>query len=112
MNLRLEKKDKEPLYQPPNPTIDASLRPSDMNMLALDPNPLNPISSLLKNLTLENPRDPFMVPAINATNLDLFDLVLEEVIMHQAKNYLIVEEDDVLHPPPPPPIFSSSTFCP
>ena len=44
MNLRLEKKDKEPLYQPPNPTIDASLRPSDMNMLALNPNPLNPIS--------------------------------------------------------------------
>jgi len=40
-----------------------------MNMLAVDPNPPNPISSFLKNLTLENPRDPFMLPVIDATDL-------------------------------------------
>ena len=33
------RKDKEPLYQPPDPTVGASLKPPDMNMLAMDPDP-------------------------------------------------------------------------
>ena len=39
----LHDKDKEPVYQLPNPTIGASSRPPDMNMLTVDPNPPNPI---------------------------------------------------------------------
>ena len=110
------KKDKKPLYQPPIPTIGASSRTLNKNMLAVDPNPPNPISSFLKNLSLENPRDTFMLPVINAIDLDLFELGLEEVIMHQAGNQPIVEEDNVLHPPPhpppPPPIFPPPPFVP
>ena len=37
------KNDKKPLYQPPDPTIGNSSRPPDMNMLAMDPDPPNPI---------------------------------------------------------------------
>ena len=111
-----KKKDKEPLYLPLDPTIGASSRTPNKNMLAVDPNPPNPISSFLKNLSLENPRDPFMLPVINAIDLDLFELGLEEVIMHQAENQPIVEEDNVLHPPPhpppPPPIFPPPPFVP
>ena len=33
------KKDKEPLYQPPDPTVGASSRPPNMNMLAVDTDP-------------------------------------------------------------------------
>ena len=40
-----KKKDKEPLYQPPDPIIGASSKPLDMNMLAIDPDSPNPISS-------------------------------------------------------------------
>ena len=47
-------------------------------MLAIDPDPLNPISSFLKNLTLENPREPFVLLVIDTTDLDLSDLGLEE----------------------------------
>ena len=80
-------------------------------MLAVDPDPPNPISLFLKNLTLENPRDPFVLPVIDATNLDLSDLGLEEVFM--IDDQPTVEEDDVLHPklaPPPLPIFPPPPF--
>ena len=72
-------------------------------MLAVDPDSPNPISSFLKTLTLENPREPFVVPVIDDTDLDLSDLGLEEVFL--ADNQPKVEEDDVLRPkqPPPPP---------
>ena len=62
--LSPSKKDKEPLYQPPDPIIGASSKPPDMNMLVVDPNPPNPISSFLKNLTLEDPKSPFKLPVI------------------------------------------------
>ena len=52
-----------------------------MNMLVVVPDLPNPISSFLKNLTLENPRDPFVLPVIDAIDLDLSDLGLEEVSM-------------------------------
>ena len=52
------KKDKGPLYQPPNPIVGASSRSPDMNMLVVDPDPPNPISSFLKTLTLEDSREP------------------------------------------------------
>ena len=84
------------MYQPPDPTIGASSRPPDMNMLAMDPNPSNPISSFLKTLTLEDPRKPFMLIVINDTDLNLSGLGLEEVFM--ADNQQKVEEDDVLRP--------------
>ena len=90
------KKYKKSLYQPPDPTIGASSRPPDMNMLAMDPNPSNPISSFLKTLTLEDPRKPFMLIVINDTDLNLSGLGLEEVFM--ADNQQKVEEDDVLRP--------------
>ena len=45
-------------------------------MLAVDLDPLNPISSFLKNLTLENPRETFVLLVIDTTKLDLFDLGL------------------------------------
>ena len=57
-----------------------------MNMLAVDPDPPNPISSFLKNLTLKDPKSPFKLPVIVDTNLDLSDLSLEEVFMHQPKD--------------------------
>ena len=47
-----------------------------MNMLAVDLDPPNPISSFLKNLTLENPREIFVLLVIDTTKLDLFDLGL------------------------------------
>ena len=109
------KKDKEPLYQPLDPTVGASSKPLDMNMLAMDTNPPNPISSFLKTITLENPRESLVLPIIDDTDLNLSDLGLEEVFM--ANNEPKVEEeedDDVLRPkqppPPPPPIFSPSPF--
>ena len=84
-----------------------------MNILAVDPDPPNPISSFLKNPTLENPREPFMLLVIDVTDLDLSNLGLEEVLM--ANNQPTVEEDDVLHPKPPsppPPIFPPPPFVP
>ena len=108
-----KKKDKEPLYQPLDPTIGASSKPPDMNMLVVDPDPPNPISSFLKNLTLENPREPFVLPVIDTTELDLFDLSLEEVFM--VDDQPTIEEDDVLCPkpaPPPLPIFPPPHFVP
>ena len=67
-----------------------------MNMLAVDPDPPNPNSSFLKNLTLENPREPFVLPVVDVTNLDLSNLGLEKVFM--ANNQPTIEEDDVLRP--------------
>jgi len=46
-----------------------------------------------------------VVPIIANTNLDLFDLGLEGIFMHQQDDKPTIEKDDVLHPPPPPPIF-------
>ena len=75
------KKDKEQVYQFPDPTIGASTRPLDMNMLTVDPDPPNPISSFLKTLTLNDSREPFVLPVIEDSDLDLSDLGLEEVFM-------------------------------
>ena len=111
MNLLLRKRTKN--HQPPDPTIGASSKPPNMNMLAMDPDPPNPISSFLKNLYLENPREPFVLPVIDTINLDLSDLGLEEVFM--TDDQPTIEEDDVLHPkppPPPPPIFPPPPFVP
>ena len=98
------KKDKEPVYQPLDPTIGASLKSPDMNMFALDLDPPNLISSFLKTFTLEDTREPSMLPVIKDSDLDLFDLGLEEVFMtnNEPKEE---EEDDVLCPkkPLPPP---------
>ena len=77
-------------------------------MLAMDPDPPNRISSFLKSLTLENPREPFVLPVIDDT-----DLGLEEVFL--VDNQPKVEEDDVLcpkQPPPPPPVFPPPPFIP
>ena len=61
-------------------------------MLAVDPNPPNPISSFLKTLTLEDSREPFVLPIIEDSDLDLSDLGLEEVFM--TNNEPKVEEED------------------
>ena len=94
------KKDKEPLYQPPNPTVGTSSKPPDINMLVVDPDPTNLISSFLKTLTLEDSREPFVLPIIDDTNLDLSDLGLEEVFMTNTESK-VEEEDDVLRPKKP-----------
>ena len=109
------KNDKEPVYQLPDPTIGASSRPPDMNMLTVDPDPPNPISSFLKTLTLNDSREPFVLPVIEDSGLDLFDLGLEEVFM--ANNEPKVEEEDDIFcpknpPSPPPPIFPPPPFIP
>ena len=52
------KKDKEQINQSPDPIVGASSRPPDMNMLAVDPDPPNPISSFLRTLTLNDSREP------------------------------------------------------
>ena len=110
-------KDKESLYQPPDLTIGTSSRPPNMNMLTVDPDPPNPISSFLKTLTLEDSREPFVLPIIDDTNLDLSNLGLEEAFMANNEPK-VEEEDDVLHPkkrpppPPPPPIFPPPPFIP
>ena len=54
-----------------DPTIGASSKPPDMNMLAIDLDPLNPISSFLKTLNLEDSRSISMLSIIADTNLDL-----------------------------------------
>ena len=51
------KKDKEPSYQLPDPTIGASSRPPDMNMLAMNLDPPNPISSFLTNSPLKTQKN-------------------------------------------------------
>ena len=109
------KKDKEQVYQFPNPTIGASLRPLDMNMLTVDPDPPNPILSFLKTLTLNDFREPLVLPVIEDSDLDLFDLGLEEVFMANNEPK-VEEEDDVLRPKnppsPPPAIFPPPPFIP
>ena len=109
------KKDKELVYQPLDPTIGASSRPPNMNMLAVDHDPPKPISSFLKTLTLEDSRKPFVLLIIDDSDLDLSDLGLEEVFMTNIEPK-VEEEDDVLHlkkpPPPPPPIFPPPPFVP
>ena len=107
------KKDKEQVYQSPDPTVGASSRPPDMNMLVVDPDPPNPMSSFLRTLTLNDSREPLVLPIIEDTDLDLSDLGLEEVFM--ANDDPKVEEDDVLRPkkpPSPPPIFPPPPFIP
>ena len=88
------KKDKEPVYQLPDPTIGASSRPPDMNMLTVDPDPPNPISSFLKTLTLNDSRELFVLPVIEDSDLDLSDLGLKEVFMTNNEPK-VEEEDDV-----------------
>ena len=109
------KEDKEPVYQLPDPTIGASSRPQNMNMLTIDPDPPNPISSFLKIITLNDSREPFVLPVIEDSDLDLSDLGLEEVFMKNNEPK-VEEEDDVLRPEnppsPPPPIFSPPPFIP
>ena len=83
-----------------------------MNMLAMNPDPPNPISSFIKTLTLGDPKEPFVLPIVEDSDLELSDLGLEEVFMTNPKEE---EEDDVLHPqrpPSPPPIFSPPPFVP
>ena len=50
-------------------------------MLAVYPDPPNPISSFLRTLTLNDSREPLVLPIIEDTDLDLSDLGLEEVFM-------------------------------
>ena len=74
-------------------------------MLTVDPDLPNPISSFLKTLTLNDPREPFMLLVIEDFDLDLSDLGLKEVFMTNNKPK-VEEEDDVLRPknplsPPP-----------
>ena len=107
------KKDKEQVYQSPDPTVGASSRPPDMNMLAVDPDPPNPISSFLRTLTLNDLREPLVLPIIEDADLDLSDLGLEEVFMMNDEPK--EEEEDVLRPnkpPSPPPIFPPPPFIP
>ena len=107
------KKEKEPVYQFLDPTIGASSRPSDMNMLTMDPDPPNTISSFLKTLTINDSKEPFVLLVIVDSDLDLSDLGLEEVFMANNEPK-VEEEDDVLLPkiPPsaPPPIFPPPPF--
>ena len=82
-------------------------------MLAMVPDPPNPISSFLRTLTLEDPKEPFVLPIVEDTDLDLFDLGLEEVFMTNTDPK--EEEEDVLcprRPPSSPPIFSPPPFVP
>ena len=107
------KKGKEQVYQSPDPTVGASSRPPDMNMLAVDPDPPNPISSFLRTLTLNDLREPLVLPIIEDADLDLSDLGLEEVFMMNDEPK--EEEEDVLRPnkpPSPPPIFPPPPFIP
>jgi len=53
-----------------------------MNMLTIDPDPLNPISSFLKAITLEDSNNPPVLPIIVDTDLDLSDLGLEGIFMY------------------------------
>ena len=84
-----------------------------MNMLAVDSDPPNPISSFLRTLTLNDLREPLVLPIIEDADLDLSDLGLEEVFMTNDEPK--EEEDDVLcpnKPPSPPPIFPPPPFIP
>ena len=54
-----------------------------MNMLTIDLDPLNPISSFLKVITLEDSNTPPVLPIIVDTDLEFFDLGLEGIFMHQ-----------------------------
>ena len=75
----------------------------------------NPISSFLKTLTLNDFREPFVLPVIEDSVLDLSDLGLEEVFMTNNEPK-VEEEDDVFRPEkpssPPPPIFPPPPFIP
>ena len=84
-------------------------------MLTVDPDPLNPISSFLKTLTFNDSREPFVLPIIEDSDLDLSDLGLEKVFTANNEPK-VEEEDDVLRPKnppsPPPPIFPPPPFIP
>ena len=71
-----------------------------MNMLAIDLDPLNPISSFLKTLNLEDSRSISVLSVITDTNLDLSDLGLEEVFMHRPENQPTIKK--MMSSPPPP----------
>ena len=75
--------DKYPLSQPLDPIVGASSKPPDMNMLIIDPDPLNPISSFLKAITLEDSYNPPVLPIIADNDLDLSNLDLEGIFMYQ-----------------------------
>lgn len=83
-----------------------------MNILAINPDPPNPISSFLKTFTLDDSNPSLVLPVIIDTDLDLSELGLGEVFMHQLDGEPTVEEDDVLHPSPPPPIFPPPHLVP
>ena len=85
-------------------------------MLAIDLDPLNPISSFLKTLNLEDSRSISVLSVITDTNLDLSDLGLEEVFMHRPENQPTIKKM-MSSPPPPPlppplPIFLPPPFVP
>ena len=86
-----------------------------MNMLTVDSDSPNPISSFLKTLTLNDSRDPFVLPVIKDSDLDLSNLGLEEVFMTNNEPK-VEEEDDVLRPENspslPPPIFPPPPLIP
>ena len=65
-------------------------------MLAVDPDPPNPISSFLRTLTFDDPREPLVLPIIEDNELDLSDLGLEEVFMTNEEPK--EEEDDAETP--------------
>lgn len=81
-----------------------------MNMLNIDLDPPNPISSFLKPFTIEDSNNPPVLPIIADTDLDFSNLDLEGIFMYQQDDQPTVEEDDVLYPPPPPPIFPPPPF--
>ena len=56
-----------------------------MNLLTIDPDPPNPISLFLRTLTLEDPKEPFVLPIIEDSDLDLSGLGLEEIFMTNSK---------------------------
>ena len=66
-----------------------------MNMLTIDPNPPNPISSFLKAITLDDSNNPPVLPIITNIDLDLSDLCLDGIFMYQQDDQPTVEEDDV-----------------
>ena len=53
-----------------------------MNMLTIDPDPPNPISSFLKTITLDYSNNPPVLPIIANTNLDLSGLSLDGIFMY------------------------------
>ena len=74
----------------------------------MDLDPLNPISSFLKTLNLEDSRSISVLSVIADTNLDLSNLGLEEVFMHQPENQPTIKK--MMSSPPPPPSYHHCLF--